>query len=243
MASGKGVFIGVGVGPGAPDLLTLRAVRAIASAELLIYIQNPQGFSLSRHIAREALALPERNPQQRELPIVLNMSKDRQLINQQYDRAAQQIKDHLGEGYNAVFLCEGDPLFFGSFIYLQSRLQLTHRCEVIPGITSVNAASAASGTPLALIDENLAVLSSRSTDREIEDALASFHSVALLKAGPQLPRLINLLERTGRTDDGIYLERIGHEDQRIEKNLRHMADTTGPYFSLLLITRPERPLR
>ncbi|RRJ84517.1 precorrin-2 C(20)-methyltransferase [Aestuariirhabdus litorea] len=243
MSLASGTFTGVGVGPGAPDLLTLRAVRAIAAADLLVYIQNPEGFSLGRHIAREALAMPERNPQQCELPIPLNMSKDRKQINLQYDRAAEQISEHLGQGGNAVFLCEGDPLFFGSFIYMQSRLQERFPCSIIPGVTSVSAASAAVGIPLTLIDENLAVLSARTTDQAIGDALTRFHSVALLKAGPQLPRLLSLLEASGRLGDGVYLERIGHDDQRIVHDLGSLSGTTGPYFSLLLITRRERPLR
>ncbi|MCL6417091.1 precorrin-2 C(20)-methyltransferase [Aestuariirhabdus sp. Z084] len=243
MTKVRGTFWGVGVGPGAPDLLTLRAARAIASADLLIYIQNPRGFSLGRHIAREALALPERNPNQAELPIVLNMSKDRTLINEQYDQAADTISQHLSQNLTAVFLCEGDPLFFGSFIYLQNRLQKKHRCRVVPGITSINAASAETGIPLTLIDESLAVLSSRSSDNEIEQALQQFHSLALLKAGPHLPRLLELLEKKGRLADGVYLERIGHDDQHIEYDLTKLQGHIGPYFSLLLVTRQERPLR
>ncbi len=238
-----GTLWGVGVGPGAPDLLTLRAVNKIASADLVAYVQNAQGFSLSRHIARQVFENSSRNPDQQELSITLNMSKDRQLINSRYDQAAKEMAEFLATGKVVVFLCEGDPLFFGSFIYLQDRLQEHYPCQVVPGISSLNCASAESGVPLTLLDENLAVVSSRSSDQDILNALEKFHSVAILKAGPALSRLLQLLEQAGRFEESIYLERLSHDDQKIVTDLSLLVGNTGPYFSLLLTTRKERPLR
>jgi len=133
----RAVFTGVGVGPGDPDLLTLKAYRLITQADVVCYIVNKSKVSQARSIAVQALR--DAKSGQREMPIYMPMLSDRTQLNPIYDVAARDIKHALDDGYSVVFLCEGDPLFFGSFSYLLERLQSGYSCRVVPGITSIQA--------------------------------------------------------------------------------------------------------
>ena len=151
------------------------------------------------------------------------------------------LRQHLAAGKSVVFLCEGDPLFFGSFSYLLQRLGGEFACQVVPGITSVNAAAATLQQPLTLLQESFAVVSGRHTDQQIEQTLAQHDSVVIMKAGQARPRILALLRQTGRWQDGHYLEYIGRDQQRLVSNLDDLEDQAGPYFSLFVIVRQERP--
>ncbi len=234
-AEQAGTFYGIGVGPGDPELLTLKAVRLIAAADWVVYLANDQGQSQARTIAREALALSKAG--QQELPLVMPMSTDRRLANAAYDQAAEQIQQALEQGLQVAFLCEGDPLFFGSFSYLLERLQDDFSCLAVPGISSVNAAASALVEPLTLLKESFAVISGRHNDEQIRNALQQHDSVVIMKAGQARPRILALLAETGRNDDARYLEYIGRDNQRIETDVRQLADEAGPYFSLFVVTR------
>lgn len=241
MSNPKAQLYGVGVGPGDPELLTLKAFRIIQEADVITYVTNGQGNSLAKNIA--AHALESRETSRLELAIPFLMSIDRKEINEAYDNAATSIREHLDAGKNVAFLCEGDPLFFGSFIYMMDRISLTHSCVVIPGITSVNAASAQLATPLTMLTEDMAVISSRSSDTKITDTLTSFDTIAILKAGPHLPRLTALLSSVDRQQECQYIEYATHENEKIVSNLAEFKGQKAPYFSLLLVTRAKREYR
>lgn len=123
-ANPSGTFYGVGVGPGDPELLTLKALKLIQQADVIGYLVNEEGTSHARHIAREALSFGSRS--RLEIPVVMPMNKDRSFANAVYDEAADTIARQLASGRSVVFLCEGDPLFYGSLSYLLERLQGKH---------------------------------------------------------------------------------------------------------------------
>ncbi len=227
------ILYGLGLGPGDPELLTLKTARLIRNADVVCYIINAKGFSLGASIAKEQLE--QAKPTQQHLPLPLEMNKDRYLINQQYDAIAEQIKTHLANGKNVAFLCEGDPFFFGSFIYLFERISPEYQVEVIPGVTSINAASAATRRPLTLLSESMAVLSGRSSDQEIRNALDKFDSVVLLKVASQRERLLRLIKAAGRSEQACYIEKASMPEQAITWSIDELSGP-GPYFSLLLIT-------
>ncbi len=241
MNIGESIFYGVGVGPGDPELITLKAARIIRNADIVCYIINVNGESVAKNIALDVLA--DSKKAQVTLPIEISMSIGRTDINKAYDNASIEILSSLREGKNVAFLCEGDPLFFGSFIYLMDRISEQQECKIIPGITSVNAASAQLTTPLTILSEDMAIISSRSTDEKILATLSAYDTVAILKAGPQLPRLTKLLQTASRDDETQYIEYATHKNERIVKDLSLLSDNKGPYFSLLLITRKEREYR
>ena len=240
MTPAKPTLYGVGLGPGDPELLTLKAQRLISTAPVLAYINSSKdGQSMARQIAAQAIAAANAPP--RELSVVMPMHKNRTEANVAYDHLSTQIVTCLQNDQDVVFLCEGDPFFFGSFAYIHQRLCDDHPVQVVPGITAIHAAAAANGTPLSLLSEAVATVSGRHDDQTILNALEHYDSVAIMKAGPERPRLLKLLEQAGRSKDASYLEYIGHPQQRIVTDITVLSmDKKGPYFSLFLVNH-ERP--
>lgn len=230
----SGTLIGVGVGPGDPELLTLKAFRFIQQAPVISYLCNSEGESQARTIAR--LALAERGHRAEDIAIEMPMSTDRRAANRAYDEAADRVLQVLATGRDVVFLCEGDPLFFGSFAYVLERLAGRVPCAVVPGISSVNAAAAQLCQPLTRQSESFAVVSGRHSDADIEAALRQHSSVVIMKAGQARPRILDALVKTGRTGDARYLEYIGRDHQRIETDVNKLSREAGPYFSLFVVT-------
>ncbi|TBR38314.1 precorrin-2 C(20)-methyltransferase [Marinomonas agarivorans] len=237
--SATGRLIGVGVGPGDPELLTLKAFRLIKDAAVISYITNDRGLSQAKQIAREALQCAPKN--QRHIEIVMPMSTDRTLANRAYDQGAQAIQAILESGNDVVFLCEGDPLFFGSFAYILARIKEKFTCQVVAGITSINAASAALMDPLTLQQETFTVVNGRQSDQLIEQALRHHDTVVIMKAGQARTRILALLKATNRYQDASYLEYIGRENERIVTDLDQLGIEAGPYFSLFIVCRHQRP--
>ena len=234
----KAQFIGVGVGPGDPELLTLKALRLIQSADVISYIETQDGQSQSKTIASQALA--GANKSQTFIPVVMPMSIDRSLANQSYGKAAEEIQQAIDAGKTVVFLCEGDPLFFGSFAYLLERLQAHNTCQVVPGISSVHAASSALQLPLTVLQESFAVVSGRHNEEQLLTTLQTHDSVVIMKAGRSRQKIINALKQSGREGDAQYLEYIGRDGETIQRDISELDDESGPYFSLFVVLRQDR---
>lgn len=230
-------FIGVGVGPGDPELITLKAARFIQNADVISYIANENGESQARNIA---VALLDNNQARDEIPVIMPMCDDRSMANSVYDDAAIKIEQAITAGKTVIFLCEGDPLFFGSFAYLLERLQDLVGCQVVPGISSVHAASSALKLPLAMLKESFAVVSGRHSKEKLEATLRSHESVVIMKAGRSRQRILDALSVTGRTAEAKYLEYIGREAEHIQTNISSLKGEAGPYFSLFVVTKQER---
>lgn len=238
-----GTFYGVGVGPGDPELITLKAARLIQQCDVICYLCNDDdsqhpGQSQSKTIAQSII--DERANKAIEIAIPMPYSRDRTAANKAYDQGANEISQALNTGQSVVFLCEGDPLFFGSYAYLQERLCETFTCLSIPGISSPNAASAVAGIPLTMQKENYAVLSGRLSDEKILNHLNEFDSLVLMKVGQSRPRLLSLLKESGRLDDTVYVEYATREQQKIVYDVSTLNDKAGPYFSLFIVTRQQR---
>ena len=233
-----GVFYGVGVGPGDPLLITLKAHHLIQSADVICYLANQVGTSQACDIAHTSIA--SRNEPATEIAIPMPMSTDRTAANAAYDLGAKKITEQIKTGKSVVFLCEGDPLFFGSFSYLLERLSDAHECFVVPGVSSVNGAASALQQPLTLLQESFVVMSGRHTDAQLEQALISHDSVVIMKAGRARPRILAILDKAGRTADANYLAYIGRENEEILTDVAQLANQAGPYFSLFVVLRQER---
>jgi len=237
----KGRFIGVGVGPGDPELITLKALRLIQNAQVVSYLSNDKGQSQALDIASEAFDLI--NVEQEHLPIQMPMSIDRSFANQAYDEGAEAIKAQLSKGLDVIFLCEGDPLFFGSFAYLLERLNPEFECLSVPGISSVHAASSTLVHPLTMLKESFTIVSGRHTQIQLEAALRQHDTVVIMKAGKARSKILAALRETDRLDDAQYLEYIGRENQKIVRDLSLLQDISGPYFSLFVVTRSDAKRR
>lgn len=230
-----GTLYGVGVGPGDPSLMTLKAHRLITRAPVLSYVTNGDGHSMARSIAAGSIAEAV-VADQIELPVMVSMCADRSAATGAYDRAGEEIASHLRRGADVVFLCEGDPLFFGSFANLLERLAPAHRVEVVPGISSIHAAAALAGRAFGRLAEGVAIVSGRHDDARILAALREFDNVAIMKPGTRRARLLALLEEAGRSDDACYLEYVGQAAQRVVRDVATLDGDAGPYFSVFLVT-------
>ena len=231
-------FIGVGVGPGDPELITLKAFRYIQHADVISYIANEKGESQAKKIATEALSSIVRKYE--EIPLCMPMCDDRRIANAVYDKAANDIRAALSENKRVVFLCEGDPLFFGSFAYLLERLQHDIECEVVPGISSVHAASSALQLPLTMLKESFSVVSGRHSEESLTQILNIHDSVVIMKAGRSRQRILNALEASSRKSEASYLEYIGRDGEYIQRDISLLQGEAGPYFSLFVVVKAER---
>ena len=235
-----GIFYGVGVGPGDPELLTLKAVRVIQHCALIAYLcSDRHGMSqnMARNIAGKVISEASYHGQQ-EYPIMMPMCDQRDRANAVYDEAARVIANHLEAGQDVAFLCQGDPFFFGSFAYLYGRLNHRYQVEIVPGVTSINASSALLGKPLGLLAENIAIISGRRSDADILQTLNHFDNVAIMKPGQRRVALLQLIAQAHRTADACYIEYAGQENQKIVHDITLLEAQPAPYFSLFLINRP-----
>lgn len=236
----SGVLIGVGLGPGDPELVTLKAWRLLSGAEVVAYpaALDEKGEprpSIARRIAEDFL--PE---DVREIEIMLPMRPDDlSPAAEAYDVAAAAIAAELEVGRDVAALCEGDPMFYGSFINLLPRLGDRFEIEVIPGVTSFAAAAAAGGAPLCRRNESFTVIPAPLTDAEIEARLVGAGAGAILKIGRHMPRVRALLERLGLAERCLYAERVGQDNE----GFAALADAPdeAPYFSLILISSENAP--
>ncbi len=227
-----GVLIGVGVGPGDPELMTLRAYRLIAGADVVAYLaadasDGPRP-SRARRIAEDAIA-----EDAVEIEIRTPMRAERAAAQAAYDEGAERIAERLEAGRDVVFLCEGDPLFYGSFMYLLARLGPRFETEIVPGVASPMAAAAAIRRPLAAREEAFSVLPATAPREEIAARLRLAGAAAILKVGRRLPEIRALIDTLGLLDRAYYVE-AATEPGEIALPLAE-APETAPYFALVLV--------
>lgn len=227
-----GTLYGVGVGPGDPELLTLKAARLIATTPVVAYPTNLEGRSQAREIAADHL-----RPGQHEIPIQLGFGRGDGNEVTRYDSAAIAIAEQLDRGQDVAALCEGDPLLFGTFVYLLERLGNRYRCQIIPGISSVNAAAASVGRVLCRREQTLAIVPAADKLSALESALESHDSVAILKPGRHRAKILDSLRVCKRLQDAVYIEYTSRENEHIVTCLDQLPATPGPYFALFLVTR------
>jgi len=225
---------GVGLGPGDPDLITRRAARLIAGAAVLAYPTLAGAPSFARSIAADLIA-----PGTREIVIDLPMTTARAPAQAAYDRGAAAIAAELDAGRDVIVLCEGDPFFYGSFMYLHARLTARYAVEVVPGVTSVTACAARAGLPLAARNEALTVLPGPLPDAALRDRLRDADTLILMKVGRHLPRLRALLVAEGLADRAVYVERASLPAERVLPLAE--APEVAPYFSMILVTKGADP--
>ena len=229
-----GILYGVGVGPGAPDLMTLRAARLIENASVIAYPTLAGAASFARSIAAELIPAGVT-----EIVMDVPMTPDRDPAQRAYDLGAAQISAALDQGQNVICLCEGDPFFYGSFMYLFARLSPDYRIEIVPGVTSITACAAVAGMPLVARNERLTVLPGPLPEAELRDRIEGAESVVIMKVGRHLPKIRVVIAALGLTDKAIYVERATLPQQLVLP----LADApeVAPYFSMILLTKGADP--
>jgi precorrin-2/cobalt-factor-2 C20-methyltransferase len=230
----SGTLYGVGVGPGDPELLTLKAVRVLRAAPVIAYPAPLQGEGLARRIVADHLPGGQTE-------IVLRMAFDHAQPppDDAYDRGAAEIAGHLAAGRDVAMLCEGDPLFFGSFAYVLERLQGRAPVQVIPGIASPMACSAVLARPLTRRDEMLAVVPATRSEAELAAALAACDAAVVMKLGRHLAKVRRVLERMDLAAAARVVAWAGHPQQRV-MTLDEAEGDGVPYFSMVVTRRESR---
>ena len=225
-----GRLYGLGVGPGDPELLTLKALRLLRLAPVVAYPAPERGDSFARAIVAQWL-----DRGQREIAIRIPMRPGRTPAAI-YDEAAARLAAELEDGRDVALLCQGDPFLYGSFSHLFIRLAERYRAEVVPGVSSLTACAAMAGAPLVAYNETLAVLPATLDEARLGRALAEADAAAIVKLGPRLAKVRRMLERLGLLQQALYSERATLPSQRILP-LAEADPDQAPYFSMALVRR------
>ncbi|MFI0418993.1 precorrin-3B C(17)-methyltransferase [Spongiactinospora sp. 9N601] len=235
-----GRLYGVGLGPGDPELITIRAARLIGEADVIAYHAARHGRSIARSIALPYL----REGQVEELllyPLTTETTDHpggyQGALDDFYADCAHRLAAHLDAGRTVVVLAEGDPMFYGSYMHLHKRLAHRYPTEVVPGVTSVSAASAVLGRPLVERDEVLTVLPGTLPAETLAERLGGPDPAAVLKLGRTFTKVRDALAATGRLDDAWYVERATMGGQRVAP-LKDVDPDGVPYFALALLPSP-----
>ena len=235
--SGSGRLIGVGVGPGDPDLLTLKAVRALRCADVVAHFAKSGNVSNARVIVTQYL-----RPGVAELPLLYPITTEKPAPDPEYrsaikgffDEAATAVAAHLDAGRTVAVLSEGDPLFFGSYMHLHVRLMKRYPTAVIPGVTGMSGCWSAAGLPIAQGDDVLTVLPGTLNEAELIRRFQQNDPTVVMKVGRNLSKVRRALVAADRLNHATYVER-GTMDEELLMPLADKPDDSAPYFAIVLV--------
>ena len=230
----KGTLYGVGVGPGDPQLITLKALRLLQRTPVIAYPAPERGESLTRQIVTSHL--DTRGDTFEEIILRMPIEVSRFPAQEAYDYAEQILSDRLREGKDIAVLCEGDPFLYGSFMYLFVRMVQKFRVEVIAGVSSINACAAALGKPLCARDDRMSVLPAGLSELRLLESLQASETCVLIKVGRHLGRLRKMLRSLGLLESASYVEYATMGRQQILP-LEKFEGDIAPYFSMVLVHR------
>ncbi|MDZ4268455.1 MAG: precorrin-2 C(20)-methyltransferase, partial [Mycobacterium sp.] len=238
----RGTLWGIGLGPGDPELVTVKAARIIGAADVVAYHSARHGRSIARSIAEPYL----RGDQIEEhlvYPVTTEVSDHpggyAGAMEDFYREAAERIAAHLDAGRDVALLAEGDPLFYSSYMHMHTRLTERFEAVIVPGVTSVSAASAAVATPLVQGDQVLTILPGTLPADELERRLSDTDAAVILKLGRSYPAVRKALSASGRLDDAFYVERASTARQRVMP-AADVDDGSVPYFALAMLVGRRR---
>ena len=228
-----GILYGLGVGPGDADLITLKALRILQDVPVIAWPALLEGPSLAREIVKPHLEA-RKIPLIGEVAMRMPMVEARFPAQDVYDQAAIDIGEYLKAGHDVAVLCEGDPFFYGSFMYLYARMVGHYKVKVVPGVSSLNASSAASGIPLVTRNEVLSIIPAPLPVQDIKDRLDAAQVAVLMKIGRHFDKLFNLIDEMGLMDQAHFISHASM-DQEVTCPLAEMRGKAAPYFSMILV--------
>ncbi|MCL5264609.1 MAG: precorrin-2 C(20)-methyltransferase [Chloroflexi bacterium] len=232
-----GRFYGVGVGPGDPELLTLKGARVLRECSVVVVPKKgSHDASYAYSIVRDLID----TGRQELLDLVFPMKKDLDQLVSYWEEAVDEIHRRLIDGKDCVFLTEGDPFFYGTFIYIYRILRERHpevEMEVVPGVTSLNASAARSCLPLVNGDDRLAVLPATYEGESLRKALQEFDAVVLLKVNSVFDKVLDLLEELGLAEKAVFVKKCTAHDEEIVRDVRSLRGKKLDYLSLLIVRK------
>jgi precorrin-2 C20-methyltransferase/precorrin-3B C17-methyltransferase len=239
--AGSGRLFGVGVGPGDPELMTVKARQVIAAADVISFPNAQHGRSVARRIAACCLRADHI-----ELPLAFPVTTEmtdhpggyEAALGEFYDEAAAALARHLDAGRDVAVLCEGDPFFYGSYMYLHERLAVRYETTVIPGVTGFSAAAASAGTPLVKRDDVFMALPGTLSAETLAARLRTADAAVVMKLGRTFAKVRGAVEAAGAGARGVYVERASSAEERIAP--MREVDGEVPYMSLVLVPTHDR---
>jgi precorrin-2 C20-methyltransferase/precorrin-3B C17-methyltransferase len=237
-----GVLYGVGLGPGDPELVTVKAARVIGAADVVAYHSARHGRSIARSIAAPYLR-GDQIEEQLVYPVTTETTAHpggyQGAIEEFYEQAADRLMTHLAQGRDVVLLAEGDPLFYSSYMHMHKRIGSRFRTEVVPGITSVSAASAALAMPLVEGDDVLTVLPGTLGREELARRLSGAGAAAIMKISRSYAEVREALKESGRLPQAYYVERASGGTEQLIEPAGDVDPAAVPYMSIIIVPGTE----
>ena len=232
-----GKIYGVGVGPGAVDLLSVRADKLVREAKYIAFFRKAGRAGHARQIAstllsKDVIELAMEYPITTEIP--LSDRRYSEVLSEFYKKYSNKIISLSQTGIDLVILCEGDPFFYGSFMHIYSRVKDKCPVEVVPAITGMSAAWTATDTPITWGDDILTVLMGTLDKTTLENQLQDTNAAIIMKIGRNLPKIKKALERTGRFYDAFIVEYAAMDKQTVQR-LSDYNTENAPYFSIIIL--------
>lgn len=227
----------VGVGPGDPELLTRKAERIIRAARVIC---APTGAADAASYALSIVADLLDPARQEILTQVFPMMKKGAELDAAWEEAADQVLARVDRGQDVVFITIGDPLLYSTFLYLHRIIRRRRPdigIEIVPGITSINAAAAAAGLPLGMAGERIAILPATYEDYELRKTLLEFDTIVLMKVSRVFDRVYGLLQELGLTDRGVFIRRVGSSQEEVVFDLVSLLGRELDYLSMLIVKK------
>ncbi len=232
----SGMLYGIGLGPGNPDLITLRAKQILDEVNLIFVPKSGEDKSSYARSIVESVIKRKKN----FVELIFPMTKDKKALNLYWQQAAEKIAQGIAVKKKAAFLTIGDPFIYSTYIYLLEILRLHFpriKTETIPGITSYNAAACLSGMPLVKGNEKLAILPVTKNLNGLKEAFKTFDTVVLMKVGSKLDRVITLLKEISLSDNAVLVSRLGYSNECIVRNISKLKNKKLGYLSVIIVKK------
>jgi len=232
-----GKLYGIGVGPGDPELLTVKAARLIKETPVIF---APRASTDSESFALSIVSGYVDPARQRIVTSVLPMSMDKAVLDRAWSDAAEAVSEELLKGLDVAFLTLGDPSLYSTYAYVlakvKGRLPEVEN-EIVPGVSSISLAAARAGVDLGLGPDRLAVMPVGRDMEAVRRAVSEFDTVVLMKVNRSFPRLVALLDEMGRLEKAVYVSRCGTDKERIIRDLKAIKDNELDYLSLVIVKK------
>ncbi|HBV96751.1 MAG: precorrin-2 C20-methyltransferase [Peptococcaceae bacterium BICA1-7] len=231
-----GKFYGLGVGPGDPELVTLKAVRILGEVDTIcVPVSSADRDSLALQVVR-GIAKKEFELLELSFP----MSRDRSVLEKSWAEAGDAVAREVNLGRKVAFVTIGDPMFYSTYAYVLKYLKTNHpsvQCETVPGVMAMAACASLAGIPLAEAEESLVIIPAAYGVDDLEDVLKRFDNVVLMKVNRRVDEVLSLLERTEMSGRAVYFSRCGYRDQFFTADIDTLAGQKMDYMSLMIVKK------
>ncbi len=231
----------LGIGPGDPELITLKAVRIIKEAKVLCVPKGrEEGSSLALSIVEKAVSLDGKDIIEAHFPMRKTRGEGEDTeLDAKWNETAETVLGELRTGTDVAFLTLGDPTIYSTFFYLHEKLielQPDVIIEIVPGVSSINASAARANTYLGLGNDSIAILPANYLDN-LQSTLATFNTVVLMKVNKVLNKIVQLLTEMGLVEKAVCVSRVGMSDEKIMKDIREIKQEELNYFSMIIVRK------